>query len=424
MATTTQPSFKINGVVSPNKTVLQNLQSLASACGCFITFDINQGKWAVIINRAGSSVASFNDSNIIGAINLSGTGVTELYNKVHYDFPHKDLLDQRDWITYEIPSNQRYENEPDNTLNISTDLVNDPVQAKMLALIELKQSRVDKIIRFKTDFSQMGLKAGDLIDVTNEMYGFSAKMFRIISIEEDDENNSINLSITALEYDANVYDFTDVDRYQRDRGNGIVAKNSNAQLTTIDNIAYANSLNASLNDPNSVGALIAALANKGTTITAFTFQTDFFSISGRTFSEEQLFADWSTANNGQDVYYLNKSATIPYTGRYTLEYFLNFGASITYNGSGASDAPATTKKRANIHITRNGSYVDFGGTATTTHPKGSDPYLDISLVGSFSANKGDVIQFFCDIRTDMITGGGGTPQPGVAITGTLTYLGT
>lgn len=236
---TIQPNqFAINGVIDTDRPVMDNIQTLATAAGCWATYDINQGRWAVVINREGDSIASFNDSNIIGAINITGTGITELYNKVQLQFPHKDINDQVEYIIYEIPEADRFPNEILNTLNIELDCVNDPVQAELIAIRELKQSRVDKIIQFRTDFSKLGLKAGDIIDVTNSAYGFTNKKFRIISLsEEDGDDNTVQLGITALEYDSTVYDSTGLIRYEKLLANGIISKGVNFAATSSDNQA-------------------------------------------------------------------------------------------------------------------------------------------------------------------------------------------
>lgn len=226
-----QQQYSFNGVLSTDKTVLQNLETLTEACNSFLTFDINTGKWCVVINRAGSSVASFNDTNIIGSISVSGTGLSELYNRVVVEFPHKDLLDQTDAIIDTIDPSQLYPNESTNTLNLKYDIINDPIQAELLGLIKLKQSRVDKIIKFQTDFTKLGLKAGDLIDVTSDMYGYTSKVFRIITIEEEDtDEGAIVLGITALEYDANVYNTSGIHRTLRTPVTGITQKVMNTAI--------------------------------------------------------------------------------------------------------------------------------------------------------------------------------------------------
>ena len=205
-------TYAINGVLSTDKTVLQNLEALCSAAGAFLNYDANQGKWAVIINKLETeTIASFDNDNIVGPIQITGRGLSEHYNSVTVTFPNTDLNDEPTTVTFDTPTAELFDGEPKNNLNISYDLINDPVQASILGLMELRQSRVDKTITFATDFSQTGLRAGDLIDVTNDDFGWDAKMFRIMSISDADaEDGGILLSISALEYDPAVYDFSDI----------------------------------------------------------------------------------------------------------------------------------------------------------------------------------------------------------------------
>lgn len=224
MTTVLDSRYRINGLLPTENTVMDNMTQLCNAAGAWLTYDIHDGKWSFVINKEDTTVAFFDDSNIIGAITVSGTGLTDLYNRVRVEFPHRDLRDQIDYVEIEIPAEDRNANEPDNTLEIKYDIINDPVQAELLGFIELKQSRVDKVIRFQTDFSQIGLKAGDIIEVYNTAYGFDNKKFRVVTITEiDTDDGAINLDITALEYDVNVYDESDLYRYERTNSNGIRA---------------------------------------------------------------------------------------------------------------------------------------------------------------------------------------------------------
>ena len=221
-------AFRINGVIDTKQNVLSNINKIADAAAVWVTFDVNTGLWSFVFNDVDTSILSFDDSNIIGSINVSGTGLTEAYNKVSVEFPHKDLRDQTDYIDLSIPVGDRFLNELDNTLNIKFDLVNNPVQAQYLATVELKQSRVDRIIEFRTDYTGLGAKAGQLIDVTNSQLGFVSKLFRVTRIEEiDNDDGSIELSITALEYDADVYDSSGLIYEERSKVTGIAAKITN-----------------------------------------------------------------------------------------------------------------------------------------------------------------------------------------------------
>lgn len=235
MPSTLSRPFSINGVLSTDKTVLQNLNDLCTAASAWLTYDISTGRWSVIINRTGSSIASFNDSNIIGNINVSDRGINELYNAVSVEFPHVDIRDENDYVDLEIASSELYPNEIPNTLNIQISCLNNPVQAALIGSIELKQSRVAKIIEFRTDFSKLGLKAGDLIDVTSTMYGYTNKVFRIIKLQEDD-SEGLEISVTALEYDANVYSTAGLIRKERTKKTGIILSSQNPEIQLSNDI--------------------------------------------------------------------------------------------------------------------------------------------------------------------------------------------
>ena len=215
--------YQINGLLDTSKPVLENIEKICSAAGSWLSYDNHEGRWGVVINQTGTSVASFSDSNIIGNISLGGTGLQDLYNSVKVEFPHRELRDSADFVQIEIPSGDRNANESDNTLNLSYDILNEPVQADLLGFIELKQSRVDLVIKFTTDFGYVGLKAGDVVDVTESRFGFTNKLFRIITIAEiQEDNGALMMEITAVEYDDTVYSTADLYRYTRSDSNGII----------------------------------------------------------------------------------------------------------------------------------------------------------------------------------------------------------
>lgn len=235
MATNTTPQFEINGIINTGANVLENINTLATASGCFVTWDEHAGSWNVIINTTGTSSFTFNDSNIVGSINVNGTGVTELYNSATISFPNSDARDTVDYVDIEIPSADRYSNELDNRLEIKLNSISNSVQAGYIASRELKQSRVDKVISFTSNFLGNGVKAGDIIDVTVSTYGYSAKLFRVISVEEeDDEEGNILFGITALEYNADVYSTTGLTRSERSKSSGIVQKINNEAVQTAE----------------------------------------------------------------------------------------------------------------------------------------------------------------------------------------------
>ena len=230
-AETLADRYQINGLIDTKNPVLQNAEAILNATASWLSYDAHEGKWGIVINKADTSVASFNDTNILGNIALSGTGLQDLYNSVKVQFPHRELRDSADFYNIAVPTSSipadwtpfsRNTNEETNVLEITYDIINEPIQAQMLGLIELKQSRIDKIIQFETDFSYYNLKAGDIIDITNSRFGFSAKTFRIMSITEvQEDGGALLMNITALEYDVNVYSIADLYRFTRSDIDGI-----------------------------------------------------------------------------------------------------------------------------------------------------------------------------------------------------------
>ena len=222
--TTLDNRYQINGALDTSQSVMNNIEAICSAAGSWLSYELHTGKWGVVINSTGTTVASFSDSNIIGTISLTGTGITGLYNNSKVQFPHRDIRNNLDFVTIAIPEVDRNANEPDNTLNLTYNTLNEPIQAQLLGIIELKQSRIDKAITFQTDFSYLNLRAGDLIDVTNTRFAFVNKLFRIISITELISGEGLKAEITALEYDPDVYSTADLYRYTRTDSNGIITQ--------------------------------------------------------------------------------------------------------------------------------------------------------------------------------------------------------
>ena len=251
--------FEINGVIDPNSSVFENIQVLATASGSWPTYDTHTGQWCVVINQPGAAIYSFDDDNIVGPINVTTTSIDQLYNSVLVEFPHVDLLDTTDSIYIEIEPSRRFNDELDRTMNMKFDIVNNPIHAQIIASRELKQNRVDKVIEFKTDFTMIGLQAGDVIDVTSIMYGFIFKKFRVISVEETDtDNGALLLSVIALEYDADVYSDAGLLREIRDKKTGITPQSNNATIQSNISTATGISVGAALGTPEGRAAITGA----------------------------------------------------------------------------------------------------------------------------------------------------------------------
>lgn len=233
---TNQVRYQINGVLSTGDTVKNNIDKIVQGCNCWTSFDYSAGQWKVIINRAATvgelaSAFKFNDDNIIGDVGITATNLEDLYNQLEVEYASRIIRDQNDYFRGEIDPSEMNDLEPVNNLSMRLDLVNNALHAARVGLIELKGSRVDLIITFRADYSAIQCEAGDVVKITNDVYGFTDKLFRISKLREvEDEGGAITVEITALQYDATVYTDEELFDSAAVEGSGIPVFGGSANL--------------------------------------------------------------------------------------------------------------------------------------------------------------------------------------------------
>jgi len=208
---TTLKRYQINGMLSTFDTCSTNIDKICQAAGTFFTFDVKDGKFAAIPNRALSTAEKanclvYNDDNIVSKIDISSTELYALYNGVEIEFMDQQRKDQTNTVLVETPAGDRNANEPDNILNYKIDMINDNIRAEILANIDLNQSRVGTVIQFVSDFSGIQSDVGDVIKVTNNLYDWTDKLFRVMRVtEQQEESGMVTAQITAIEYSDDYY---------------------------------------------------------------------------------------------------------------------------------------------------------------------------------------------------------------------------
>ena len=209
--TSTQVRYQINGVISTGDTVKNSLDKISQSCASWTTFDYSEGQWKIINNRKASvdelnTAFEFNDDNILGEVGISATNLEDLYNQLEVEFASRKIRDQNDYFKGAIDPSEMNDFEPPNTLNMRLEMTNNALHSARVGLIELKQSRVDKIITFRADYSAIQCEAGEVVKITNSVYGFVNKLFRITKLREiEDPEGAITVEVTALEYDEDIY---------------------------------------------------------------------------------------------------------------------------------------------------------------------------------------------------------------------------
>jgi hypothetical protein len=204
--------WQTNGYLNTNRTVLENIDRICRNANTFFTFDGKQGKFKAVPNRALSSteLAScfvLNDDNIVSKIGVQSTELYSLFNSVKVEFADQNRKDQTNTVIVTTPAGDRNPGEQDNELNFRSELVNNNVHSTALANIDLVQSRNGMVIQLDGDYSTLQIDAGDVIKLTNSVYGFTNKLFRVmLNKEKLTPDGMITCELTLLEYNAGIYD--------------------------------------------------------------------------------------------------------------------------------------------------------------------------------------------------------------------------
>jgi hypothetical protein len=222
----TQARFKFNGIVDTNRPIMDNLQDMSSCCDCLIKYNEITAKWGVIVNKPAYTVAmDINDSNMISAIQITPIDLAGSYNVVEAKFvenTNQDAFSTANLDLAVIDPALLLPNEPINKVTISLPLVNNNVQAQIVANRILKAAREDLQIQVSTNFVGIQLEAGDIVTVTNANYGWEAKPFRVNKVvDQFNEDGSIVCQLTLMEFNSEIYDDTSITEFTPSPNTGI-----------------------------------------------------------------------------------------------------------------------------------------------------------------------------------------------------------
>jgi len=202
---TTAKRYTANGAVNTYDERDLNVSDLVN-CSQGI-FSYHLGKFQIISNTTGSSVMSFNDDNIYGDVTIVNDGFNSSLNKMNISFKSYDQKYQDDQVFLDLPDNLKSYNEPELVQDTRFKFINNNIMAQRAGNVIMKSSRDNLIVSFKTDTKALALQVNDIISVTNSIYGFTNKLFKVNSITETEMNDQgvSGYTITAQEYNADAY---------------------------------------------------------------------------------------------------------------------------------------------------------------------------------------------------------------------------
>jgi Putative phage tail protein len=222
----TQARFRYDGVLDTARSIMDNMQDMASSCDCLLKYNEIQGKWGVITQSPVYTIAmDLNDSNMVSSIQISPLDIAGSYNVIECKFPdnsNQDAFNSSTFDLAQIDPTLLYPNEPVNKQSVSLPLVNNDVRAQYIATRMLKASREDLQVQVTVNFEGIQLEAGDIVTITNANYGWVAKEFRVMKITEDFESNgAVTAKLILSEFTASIYDDAPITQFQPSSNTGI-----------------------------------------------------------------------------------------------------------------------------------------------------------------------------------------------------------
>ena len=224
--TSTQPRFKFNGVIDPVNTVLQNLQDMANSCDCLLKYNEIYGVWSIIVQTPDYVVQTdINDTNMVSSLSITSMDISNTYNVAECQFPDKTTNSSFNTAIFDlsiIDPSLLYANEPVNKQTIKLPLVDNNVQAQLLGVRFLKAARLDLQVTCSLNYVGLELEAGDVVTVTNSIYGWVAKLFRIIKVvQKFSTDGAITVDLTLQNYDPTVFNDADITQFTPGSNTGL-----------------------------------------------------------------------------------------------------------------------------------------------------------------------------------------------------------
>jgi len=224
--TSTQPRFQFNGVIDPANTVLQNLQDMANSCDCLLKYNEIFGTWSIIVQTPTYTVATdINDSNMISSLSITSMDISNTYNIAECQFPDKTTNSSFNTAVFDlalIDPSLLYANEPVNKQTIKLPLVDNNVQAQLLAIRFLKAARLDLQVTCSVNYIGLELEAGDVVTVTNSIYGWVAKLFRITKVvQKFAQDGAVTVDLTLQNYDPSMFNDASITQFTPSANTGL-----------------------------------------------------------------------------------------------------------------------------------------------------------------------------------------------------------
>jgi hypothetical protein len=198
-----QRSYSCNGIVMLDKSPRDNLAEMVTAGGATVT--ITGGVFRVFAGAYDLATVTLTESDLRGPVKVQArTPRRDLFNRVKGTF----INPSNSWQPSDFPAveNPLYAQQDGEVINRDIELpfTTDSFQAQRLAKIILERSRQGIVVDFPAKLTAFPLTAYSTVKVTLPKFGWSEKVFRVMSWKMSDDGG---IDLMLNEEAAAVYDW-------------------------------------------------------------------------------------------------------------------------------------------------------------------------------------------------------------------------
>ena len=204
----TKDRYTCNGVVDTSSGSMEVLRKLLTACRGFLVF--SGGKYKLIIDKVETAAFTFDEDNIVGGWSIKLGDKNNQFNRIRANFFNPDRQWQPDIAVVDSTALRTADNGLLLEKTIDLPFTSDIDRAKMITTINLNQSRQQIMVEFSATIEGLRAEVGDVVYIKHTTPGWETlnsnqgKLFRVMRITLQ---NSDEVRVLALEYDADAYDF-------------------------------------------------------------------------------------------------------------------------------------------------------------------------------------------------------------------------
>ena len=173
-------SYTLGAIVDTSKMVKDNLAYFLQSMNA--TLPYFDGVYSLNVLKAGNPVVTFDESNIIGGVELGSSNKKNRFNEVWITFPDKQVHFKKGDAPIDNPAYLLADNDQVLSKRIDAPYVTYYPQAMDLAELTMNLSRRGLSTSFTTTMAALEATAGDIVGVTYPTYGWNNKEFRLEKI--------------------------------------------------------------------------------------------------------------------------------------------------------------------------------------------------------------------------------------------------